>query len=100
MSKYYKKKEAFSFRDVEYNFNDPMAECSDMNYICARIDRGDNPTTKGNLGYEFSGWPDEYAQIGCTGAPECKGTITWITDTCELQNMLFYPDNLCKTNVW
>nr|XP_054751416.1 collagen alpha-1(I) chain-like [Lytechinus pictus] len=75
MAQYYKKKEPFSFRDVEFNFNDPLAECSDMAYICARIDRGDNPITKGDLGYEFSGWPDEYAQVGCTGAPECKGIV-------------------------
>ncbi|XP_072174385.1 uncharacterized protein [Diadema setosum] len=74
-AQYYKKKEAFEFADVDFSFADQMAECTDMKYICVRIDRGDNPQTTGDLGFEFSGYPDESAQTGCTRAPECKGIV-------------------------
>lgn len=52
-----------------------MAECDDMKYICVRIERGDNPTTTGDLGYTLGGYPDSNAQTGCTGAPECRGNL-------------------------
>ncbi|XP_030828654.1 uncharacterized protein LOC575485 isoform X1 [Strongylocentrotus purpuratus] len=72
---YYKKKEKFSFNNLEFSFSDPMAECDDMKYICVRIERGDNPTTTGDLGYTLGGYPDSNAQTGCTGAPECRGIV-------------------------
>lgn len=69
----YTKKQGFKFSPVEYSFNDPVAECDNMKYICTRIDKGEMPRTMGNLPFEFSGYPDEIALTGCTEAPECQG---------------------------
>ena len=77
-AQYYKKKEAFEFVDVDFTLNDPEAECDDLQYICTMIERGDDPRTAGDLAYDFSGTPDETAQIGCTGAPECKGSVEYL----------------------
>ncbi|XP_030855714.1 alpha-2 collagen isoform X1 [Strongylocentrotus purpuratus] len=72
-AKHYKKKDSFNFQDVDFRLTDPMAQCTDMMYICTRLDRGESPRTKGGLDYEFSGFPDDNALTGCTTAPECKG---------------------------
>ncbi|XP_072166826.1 uncharacterized protein [Diadema setosum] len=71
----YKKKDKFAFSDVDFVIDDPMAECSDLQYICTRIERGERPRTKGDLPFTLSGVPDQTAQTGCTRAPECKGII-------------------------
>ncbi|XP_063953953.1 uncharacterized protein LOC129255585 isoform X2 [Lytechinus pictus] len=69
----YKKKDKFQFSDIDFRFNDPMAECEDMKYICVRIQRGVAPVTTGDLEYQFSGYPDDNVLTGCTGSPECIG---------------------------
>ncbi|XP_041458867.1 uncharacterized protein LOC121410685 isoform X2 [Lytechinus variegatus] len=69
----YKKKDKFQFSDIDFRFNDPMAECEDMKYICVRIQRGAAPITTGDLEYQFSGYPDDNVLTGCTGSPECIG---------------------------
>ncbi|XP_072173534.1 uncharacterized protein [Diadema setosum] len=80
-AQHYKKKESFRFESVDFRLTDPTAQCSDLLYICTRLDRGDAPRTKGGLDYEYSGFPDESALTGCTSAPECKGVqatgLTW-----------------------
>ena len=62
-----------TFRNAVFKLKDQQAECYDMLYICTEFDRGIYPSTKAQIDYEFSAFPDNNALIGCTEVRKCKG---------------------------
>ena len=87
----YEKKRAFTFEGIDFHFADNASRCSEINFLCTRLNRGDNPITTKGLEFEFSGHPDDSAFTGCTRIRACTG------NPCFLRHVL--GDNVKAPNL-
>ena len=63
----------FFFRNVQYSLDMRGIACSDINYVCVRIRKGDNPSPD----FTFRGKPKQSATFqDCTPLVDCTGELS------------------------